>query len=284
MRVVKSLLQRCAEVVEFMAAHGEPCRLSAIAQALDVPKSATHRLLREMLALGWMEQDGPDGPYRLSLHFALLGHRVLRGVGLPDLVQPLLDGLAADTRELVRLTIATSSGATSSGATSSDATGSGSEDWGLMWFAAAQGAPPGLLYQPATDGPVVLHATANGKAFLASLDDEAALRLAVRGGLGVVVPTDGTLRTVDGLLADLGQIRARGYAVAAEEAEPGITAVAVAVVAQGRAVGTLSVAGPSLRIEVGRIPALGALLARVAGMLAAVWPSVPLTTQREMQP
>src|SRR5436305_299464 len=84
-----------------------------------------------------------------KLRFALLGHRVLQASRLPDLVQPVLDALAAETRELVRATIAT-------------------EDR-LVWLACAQGAPPGLVYQPAMDGPVLLHATANGKAYLATL-------------------------------------------------------------------------------------------------------------------
>lgn len=264
MRVVKTLLQRAADVVEFMAASPGPCRLSAIAAALDLPKSATHRLLREMLAIGWMVQDGADGPYRLTLRFALLGHRVLQSSGLQDLVQPVLDRLAADTRELVRLTMAT--------------------EQGLVWFAAAQGAPPGLLYQPATDGPVVLHATANGKAYLAALDDRLATALARRHGLGAVIPTPRTITTADALRTELAGIREAGHAVAAEEAELGITAVAVAIVAAGRVLGTVSVAGPSLRIGPTRIPALAAALTASAGMLAGIWPSGPTATAREANP
>ena len=235
-----------------MAAAASPCRLSAIAQALDLPKSATHRLLREMLALGWAQQDGSDGPYRLSLRFALLGRQVLRASGLEHLVQPVLDGLAGDTRELVRLTVGT--------------------ERGLTWFAAAQGAPPGLLYQPSMHGPVVLHATANGKAYLARLDDP--MVLARQAGLGTVRPTARTITSEPALAAELARVRERGFAVAAEEAEHGITAVAVAVVAHGATVplGTVSIAGPSLRIGADRVPELSHALHRVATMLAGVWP------------
>ena len=260
MRVVKSLLQRCAAVVEFMAAGNEPCRLSAIAQALDLPKSATHRLLREMLALGWMEQDGADGPYRLSLRFALLGQRVLLSTGL----QPVLDRLALATRELVRLTMV-------------------QDDAGLVWLASAQGAPPGLLYQPATDTPVLLHATANGKAYLATLGD-AALDLAHRGGLGNPGPTAHTINDEPALRTALLQIRTQGFAVAAEEAEPGITAVAVAVMNAGRALGTVSVAGPSLRIPSSRVPDLARQLTDAAAQLAALWPAIGQTERRGVAP
>jgi DNA-binding IclR family transcriptional regulator len=261
MRVVKSLLQRCADVVSFMATTPGPCRLSAIASGLDLPKSATHRLLREMCSLGWVAQDGDDGPYELTLRFALLGHRVLHASRLPDLVQPVLDAAASQTRELVRLTMATESG--------------------LVWIAAAQGAPPGLLYQPAMDDPVVLHATANGKAFLSRHDDDTALALARRSGFGTIRRTASTLSTPAALLAELAQVRRQGYAVANGEAEDGITAVAVCVPAPGGgALGTISVAGPSLRMPPGRVDTLARSLTETAGTLAAIWPARAIAQTR----
>ncbi len=259
------MLQRCADVVSFMASSSGPCGVSAIAAALDLPKSATHRLLREMCSLGWVQQDGADGPYALTLRFALLGHRVLQASRLPDLVQPVLDELARRTRELVRLTTATGDG--------------------LVWIAAAQGAPPGLLYQPAMDDPVVLHATANGKAYLATLDDAAALACAKRGGLGTLRPTPRTIATEDVFRADLAEVRRRGYAVVASEAEEGITAVAVAVRAlqPEHLFGTVSIAGPTQRIPPSRVPELAASLAETASSLASVWPAFADTTTKMSQ-
>jgi DNA-binding IclR family transcriptional regulator len=258
MRLVKGLLERCVEVVEMLSTAAVPMRLSDVAQTLDLPKGATHRLLRELCDLGWAEQDGAEGPYRLALRFGLLGNRVLQASGLSDLTQPVLDRLAAHTRELVRLTVATGEG--------------------LVWLGSAQGAPPGLVYQPAMDGPLVLHATANGKAFLATLDDDAALRLARRSGFGTVAPTPQTLRQDRALLADLARVRRRGYGLAEQEAELGVTAVAVAIVgAQGAALGaplgSVSVAGPSLRLPPARIPELAAALRDTAAVLASIWPT-----------
>ncbi|MGH7040860.1 MAG: IclR family transcriptional regulator [Acetobacteraceae bacterium] len=256
MRFVKGLLSRCIEVVELMAAGPASLRLSDIAQALDLPKSATHRLLQELRTLGWVEQEDEDGRYRLSLRFALLGSRGLHATGLPELARPLLRDLADKTRELVRLTLAT-----------------GGE---LSWIGSAQGARPGLMYQPAMDGPLVLHATANGKAYLAALEPELALRLATRGGLGRVCLTPHTLSAPHALQAELVLVRRRGYAITEQEAELGVTAVAVAIVAGGQdPVGTISVAGPSLRLPPARIPVLAAALAETAAALAAGWPIAP---------
>jgi DNA-binding IclR family transcriptional regulator len=253
MRLVKGLLERCVAVVELLSAAGAPMRLSDIAQALDLPKGAAHRLLQELCALGWAEQDG-SGLYRLALRFGLLGNRVLQASGLSDLTQPVLDRLATRTRELVRLTVATGDG--------------------LVWLGSAQGALPGLMYQPAMDGTLVLHATANGKAFLATLDDAAALLLARRGGFGSVRPTPQTMRDEAALLADLARVRMRGYGLAEQEAELGVTAVAVAILgADGVALGSVSVAGPTLRLPPTRIPELASALRETAAVLASIWPT-----------
>lgn len=255
MRVVKGLLHRAAEVLEFMAAAGAPCRLSELAEALGLPKSAVHRLLHELCTLGWVEQQGVEGPYRLTLRFALLGNRVLQASGLPDAVAPVLRALAERTGELARVTVASGEG--------------------LAWLASAQGAPPGLVYQPAMEGRLVLHATANGKAFLAALGERQALMLARRGGLGRVRPTPRTIATVAELVAALARVRAEGYATALEEAEQGVTAVAVAIRPSrggGVPLGTLSVAGPSVRMAAERIMVLAGLLGESAAALGAVWP------------
>jgi DNA-binding IclR family transcriptional regulator len=165
----------------------------------------------------------------------------------------VLQQLASRTRELARLTVP-----------------AGEE---LVWLASAQGAPPGLVYQPSMEGPLLLHATANGKAFLATLPDAEALRLARRGGLGTRQPTPRTLADPAALLAALQDVRTRGYAVADQEAEFGVTAVAVAIAPNGGpALGTVSVAGPTLRMPPDRIPDLMAALREAATALAAVWP------------
>lgn len=247
MRLVKGLLERCTEMMERLAAG--PLGVSELAAALDMPKSAVHRLLQELRRLAWVEQTS-DGRYRASLGFALLGSRVMQASGLPDQVQPLLDRLAAETRELVRLTIVTGKG--------------------LAWLASAQGAPAGLVYAPEMAGPVRLFATANGKALLARMPAADALALARADGFGTLRPTERSLHDAAALLADLTAVRRRGYAIADGEAESGVTAVAVAIGNIPR--GTVSVAGPSVRLPASRHAALAASLTTTAAALANRFP------------
>ena len=266
MRLVKGLLHRCLEVLELLSVDSQWRRLSDVAGALDLPKGPVHRLLAELVALGWIEQDRDTERYRLTLKLALLGQQYLRSTSLPGVVQPILDEVAKRCGELVRLTVL--------------------QGGGLHWMASSQGAPTGLMYQPALNGPLVLHTTANGKAWLATMEDAAASRLALADGLGRVDAArrgPRALRDLDGLRADLAAIRARGYALAIEEAEPGVKAIAVVVRGHddGVVLGTMSIAGPLVRMGPERDDEFRRLLAQAAGTLGLVWPRErwPLSTE-----
>lgn len=258
MRLVKGLLARCVEVTELLAADGRARGVSGIAAALDLPKSAVHRLLAELCALGWVEQEA-SGDYRLTLRFAMLGAHAFRASGLPAVAQPILDRMAATAGELARLTVVTGDG--------------------LTWALVAQGARAGLVYQPRMDGAVMLHATANGKAYLATRDDRTAAVLARRSGLGRARPGPRTKVAVTALLAELAEVRACGHAVADNEAEAGVIAVAVAIRVAERTLGTLSLAGPELRFPPARIGDLARLLTQAAADLAVIWPQDALAPQ-----
>ena len=71
-----------------------------------------------------------------------------------------------------------------------------------------------------------LFCTANGKAFLATLDDDEIIK---RIGKTYEARTKHTLKSFKALSADLTKTRARGYAIDAEEHALGITAVGVLV-------------------------------------------------------
>ena len=84
------------------------------------------------------------------------------------------------------------------------------------------------------------------------------------------------IRNVDDLRRQLAETRKRGYGLAVEEGEPGIVAVAQAFRAFGAAdapvAGTISIAGPRVRMTDARIEALVPLLARTAQDITELWP------------
>lgn len=256
MRVVKSQLSHCLSLFEAMSEAGRPYRLTDLALRLDMPKSSVQRLLDHLIAEGWAEQDAATGHYALTLRLAMLGQRYMQSAGISDVTQAILERLARDTGELARLAVV--------------------DQRQLVWIGSAQGAPAGLLYQPSMGQRIVSFATANGKAWLATLGDEEAGAIALADGLSRKRAPLGpnALTQLDALLKDLAAVRRRGYALADEEAESGVAAVAVAIrdPATGQTLGTTSVAGPVSRFTPARRGQFARSLAAAAQELAQVWP------------
>lgn len=252
--------ERALNIIELLADSAGTLALGEIAERLALPKSGAHRLLATLVEQGWAEQDAHTGFYRLTMRLAMLGQRFYAATGIPEICQPLLDRLARDSREFVRLAVV--------------------DGQSLTWVAHAQGATGGLVYQPTlTSNTVPLHATATGKAWLATLPAEVAMKTVLQRGFDDARKYGpNVVRSVDALMREIRATQKRGYGIALNEAEPGVTAVAAAIRASGNAdaesaYGTVSVAGPSVRLTEQRIEALAPLVMQAATELAALWPS-----------
>src|SRR5580692_12315513 len=102
---MSSALERSLTVLETLASHPEGCSLSALASAANMPASATHRLLVDLTRCGYVRQNRDRGDYALTIKLVTLGLNFLSRSGVVDVAQPLLDRLAADAGELVRLAV-----------------------------------------------------------------------------------------------------------------------------------------------------------------------------------
>lgn len=250
-------VDRCLSLVETLASRPEGTSLRTLAELVDLPKSAAHRLLQTLAARGYVTQDLKTQDYQLSLRFASLGFRYLDMRRLPDVAQESLDRLARDCGEYCRIAVV--------------------EGDGLVWIARAQGATQGLRYEPGMDREVVLHATATGKSWLATMPEEEALAIAYKRGFrtppgfGPRILTNG-----DDLRRHLRETRQRGYALAIEEGEAGIVAMATTFRSfdgdDAQVAGTLSIAGPLVRLDEARSAALAPRLHDAAREITALWP------------
>ena len=255
-KVVNPLIERCFQLIALLAEEPRGFRLGEISDALDLPKSAAHRLVTALCSMGWAEQEPDTGFYRLTLRLAIMGQRFLLATRIPDLTRPVLERLARDSEELVRLAIV--------------------EGERLSWVSFVQGRRSGLLYQPEMIGRVPLHVTANGKAWLSTLAPEQAVRIVMEDGFGSPERFGPrALRSVDALIAALEQTRARGWGESQEEAEAGIAAIAAPVCPDGPgtpAVATCSVAGPIMRFGSADTERKSGLVMLAAAELASLWP------------
>lgn len=250
-------IDRCLSILETLAGAREAVELSELATRLDLQPSAVHRAITTLVNRGWVVQDAETQRYALSLRLSTLAFRNLEARAVPDIVQSVLDKLALHTREYCRLAIR--------------------EGTDLVWVARAQGATGALRYDPDMGQEIILHATANGKAWLATLDEEEALQIVyARGFEASRALGPNSVRTIDDLRESLRQVREKGYATSIEEAEAGAVALAVPfradTVPGAPIAGTLSVAGPTLRITPARHQELADMLHEAAEEVAAIWP------------
>jgi len=239
-------LVRGLALLERLCGQPEGMPLSTLADELDMPRSACHRLLAELQRCGYVRQARGQGDYLLSAKLASLGLGYLSSAGIVDIAEPLLERLARESGELVRLAIV--------------------DGERLTWVAKAQGVRSGLRYDPDMGMDARLSCTASGHAWLLTLSDERALALVSRQGFGQ--PRDygpQAPTTVQALLALLQAARARGVAMIDEVFAPGMTAMAAPVLRGSEAVGVISIAGPRQRLTPARMQQLApALLAATA--------------------
>lgn len=250
-------VERALKMLEALAGEPNGVDLSLLAERLDLPASATHRLLTTLAERGFVAQDPASGAYGLTLKLSQLAFRNLDLRSLPDAGQIVLDDLARATREYCRLAVV--------------------EDENLVWIARAQGATAGLRYEPPMGTEIVLHATATGKAWLASLPESEALRIVCARGFDAQGRTGpNALSDVDSLRAHLAETRTTGVALAVEEGEIGTVALATTFrsgpEADAPVAGTLSVAGPLPRMSEERRGVITDALRRAAAEMAAIWP------------
>jgi len=247
---MSAILERSFKVMEHLAAHPEGRALSVLAADLEMPLSATHRLLAELIRCGYVRQGQTHGEYILTIKLVSLGLSFLSNSGVVDVAQPLLDQLAAESGELVRLAVV-----------------DGDE---LTFVAKAQGATRGLRYDPDMGLSVNLSCSSAGHAWLSTMTDERALEIVAKQGFGK--PEDFGPKaptTVKALLVFIRAARKRGFAMISEVFSPAMTAMAAPVrIGNGPAIGVITIAGPLVRLTEERMLSLAPALMATAEEVA----------------
>lgn len=248
-----SSIDRAMRILEMLVSDPDGVRVTDLAATLRVNRAIPHRLLAELVELGYATQNPTTERYRATFKLGSLGLRQLETAGIFRWAQDELDALAATSRELVRLAVVCGDI--------------------VRFVAKAQGSDSALIIDSSSGSDVVLHATASGKAWLSTLtDDEARAVLESRGLAAKTARTETDLNRV---LEELAAARRDGYAVALEEMEPGVNAIAVPIVPPrtpgGHGVGTVSIAGPAARLTPDMLHGFAPALRKSALALGAKW-------------
>jgi len=255
---MSGVMERTLAILERLARDVQGVQLATLADELNMPRSAAHRLLLELSTLGYVRQSRERGDYMLTTRLVSLGLNYLKGSGVVDLCQPIMDRLAESCGELVRL-----------GVVDVDH---------LTWVSLSQGARAGLRYDPDQGTDAKLSCTSAGHMWLSTLSEDDALSLVSRQGFGKPseygphAPASPTA-----LLKALRATRKQGYAIAVDTYAAGLSAISAAIAPHGKGtVGVLSISGPSVRLTETKLRAVAPDLLAAAADIANVSAASPL--------
>jgi IclR family acetate operon transcriptional repressor len=223
--------------------------VTEIARAVGLHASTAHRIVKALVAAGYVAQNGRSERYRLGREAFLLGHAAGRTLGF-DAAMPLLDQMAQTTGESVNLVVR-----------------DGQEALVVLRVESRQ---PLRFGQP-VGTRIPLYCTSSGKALLAFASDPPA-EVAQLGTLERLTST--TITSPEDLLRDLAETRARGYSINRAERVAGVCGLAAPVPGtEGSSIAALAVQGPEIRITEDRISELGRLVIETAQAVRATVPA-----------
>lgn len=225
------VISRAAAILRCL--EGEPAGLSLgeIAKRCGLPRSTVQRLVDALALEELLEVHGRGG---VCLGPALMRLASHSHVDIVQRSRPYLEALAAETGETTLLASAT-----------------GAELLILHTVVSSQT----LRVSPVPGGFLNIYGTGGGKTLLATMDDEAVIKLLGRK----IKPLTPNTLTLPDLLKQLEQVRGNGVAFGNEEHTLGVASVAVSLqTPQGYY--SIDVAGPAWRIRQSRENIESALL------------------------
>jgi DNA-binding IclR family transcriptional regulator len=221
-------VERAVAILEILARAGE-AGVTELATELAVHKSTAFRLVSTLEQGGLVEQAAERGKYRLGVGILRLAGATTARLDVVQEARPICRKLSADTGETVNIAVLADRSALY-----------------LDQFAGASALQPHNW----VGQHIPLHATSNGKILLSGLGDDELTRTLPP----LTAYTSHTITTKRRLRRELDEVRTQGYAIATDELEIGLAAIAAPIRnAHGDVIASLSLSGPTFRLDELRI-------------------------------
>lgn len=213
-------VERAFYLLELLADNGS-LSLTELSNAINLPAPTTHRLLKTLVAVGYVRQLA-NRRYGLGLGLVRLAGRV--DAQFAPIAKPHLDTLAREIGESANLAVL---------------------EGDMVVYVAQSPSPHPMRMFTEVGHRAHAHSTGVGKAILAELPDEQVTRIIGRAGMPAA--TGRTITDPDKLRTELNRIRRAGYATDNGEQENGVCCYAV-VVPDVPISMAISVSGPAFRM------------------------------------
>ncbi|GHF46303.1 IclR family transcriptional regulator [Seohaeicola zhoushanensis] len=92
-------------ILEEMATHAEPSRVTDLANALEMPRARIYRYLQTLVSLGYVRQDPVTERYRLTLKLFHLGQAIADATQLTSVARPIMAALRDAIGQTVTLSL-----------------------------------------------------------------------------------------------------------------------------------------------------------------------------------
>ncbi|GAB2807447.1 IclR family transcriptional regulator [Streptomyces daliensis] len=214
-------LERAFDLLERMADAGGEVGLSELSSSSGLPLPTIHRLMRTLVACGYVRQQ-PNRRYALGPRLIRLGESASRLLG--TWARPYLARLVEETGETANMALL---------------------DGDEVVYVAQVPSRHSMRMFTEVGRRVLPHSTGVGKVLLAHTPPEEVRALLTRTGMPAA--TEKTITTPDGFLHALEQVRDAGYAVDDNEQEIGVRCIAVSVPDSPTAA-AISISGPAGRV------------------------------------
>jgi len=230
-------VERAIVLLKKLRERRHPVGVRELARETGYSPSMTQKLLNALAKQGMVHQDPKTASYTLGLETFRIGASMLEQIDLHEMAHPVLEVLAEQTQESSYLALLTP------GQTRCVFVDRVDSRHLLRWIAYLG------TWRP-------LNCTADGKAMLAWLSDDHLEYLREREALYQL--TDRSVIDIDRLQEQLGDVHDKGYAYSDEEFAEGVRSIAAPIFQFPQdLLGSVSIAGPKLRMTDDRIPALG---------------------------
>lgn len=206
--------------------HG--AQAAELARGVGFPLSTAHRLLGALVREGFVTFDASTKRYQIGLHLFALAQQALVSRGFTGVVRSVLEEVSSVTREATLLSVRDG-------------------EHQLYLYSIEGPQQVRVVGEAGRHGP--LHCTAQGKVHVAFADHATKDYLVSNLTLSPAGPK--AITTRQRFRDEIAQVREVGHAIADEEHEAGIRAIAVPVLDQeGIAVAALATAAPAYRMTV----------------------------------